>query len=81
VGALAGGAAGAALCGAANPIVEAAEQAKQKANIRAFSKIFRAPTKIEPWPVQTGTARQLCKYVARGSLDGVLAANHSTLAT
>jgi hypothetical protein len=55
--------------------------AKEKANIRAFSKIFRAPTKFDPGLVRTGTAGERCKYVARGRDDGLVAPNHSTIAT
>jgi hypothetical protein len=57
------------------------EQAKQKAKIRAFSKIFRAPTEFDPDAEQTGTAGQLCKYVARGRWRRCSAPNYSTTTT
>ena len=76
-------AAGAALvlCGAANPGDAAPRDAKQKANIRAFSKIFSAPAQFHPVQSGTGTAGELCKYVARGRCDRFVAPNHSTIVT
>lgn len=74
-----GGAAPGFCC--ANADAAAPEQAKQKAKIRAFSKIFRAPTKFDVVRTDTGTAGELCKYVARGCRGGLLAPNHSTPAT
>jgi hypothetical protein len=64
--AVADGAVAPAFCAAANAEAVTPHMAKEKANIRAFSKIFRAPTKFDPGSVHTGTAGESCKYVARG---------------
>ena len=77
----AAGAAAPALWGAAKAEADAPQKTKEKAKIRAFSKIFRAPTKFDPVLVHTGTAGESCKYVARGREDALATPNHSTTVT
>src|ERR1051325_3813539 len=69
------------LWGSANATTADVLQAKQKAKIRAFSKIFRAPSKFAPAASETGTAGELCKYVARGRDRPRVTPNHSTTDT
>ena len=70
-----------AFCGSATAETALVQQAKQKAKIRVFSKIFRAPTMFDAGFEQTSTAGQLCKYVARGRYDSCVAPNYSMTTT